>query len=63
MWTILTFAKSPDTKPGNLAGHRFTRPEGLVQWESMLVIDTPPGTNAKWFSQGRVPNEINSCDR
>ena len=35
MWTVLAFAKSPRTKPGDCAGHRITRPEGLVQCESM----------------------------
>ena len=38
MWTILAFAKSLGTKPGDLAGHRFTRPKSPVQCESMLVI-------------------------
>ena len=29
---------SPGTKSGDLTGHRFTRPERLVQCESMVVI-------------------------
>ena len=36
MSTLLAFAKSPGTKPGDLAGHRFTRPKDLVQCESMF---------------------------
>ena len=31
--------------PGDLAGHRFTRPEGLVQYEyEWMLIVWPPGT-------------------
>ena len=37
--------------PGDLADHRFTRPEGLVQCESMLVIVWPPSTYAMWPSK------------
>ena len=28
MWTTLAFGKSPGMKPGDIASHRFTRPEG-----------------------------------
>ena len=38
MWTMLTFAKSPGTKTGDFASHRFTRPGGLGQCESMLSL-------------------------
>ena len=47
MRTMLAFAKSPGIMLGDLAGHRFTEPEGLVQCESMLVIDTPPSAQAQ----------------
>ena len=40
MYTMQAFAKSPATKPGNLPGHRLTRPKDLVQCESMLVINS-----------------------
>ena len=43
--------------PGNLAGHRLTRPGGTVQCESMLVIDTPPSMYTRWPNQGREPKE------
>ena len=45
--TMLAFAKFPCTKPDNLASHRFTRPEGLVQCESILFIVWPLGTCAR----------------
>ena len=35
---MLAFTKSLGTKPGDLAAHRFTKPEGLEQRESMLFI-------------------------
>ena len=34
----INFVKSPGTKPGDLAGHRFPKPENLEQCEFMLVI-------------------------
>ena len=37
---MLVFAKSLCTKPGDLDGYRFTRPKGLVQCESILVMDS-----------------------
>ena len=43
--------------PGDLAGHRFTRPEGLVQYESMLVIDTPPQLYTRYPNQSQVLSE------
>ena len=33
-----TFAKFPSMKPGDLVGHRFARPKGLMHCEFMLVI-------------------------
>ena len=38
----------PAYVPGDLADHRFTRPERPVQYESMLVLVGPTGTNARW---------------
>ena len=58
MWAMLAFAKSPGTKPGDLAGHKFTRPGGPVQWESMLVIVWPTGTYVTWPS-ARPEQKIN----
>ena len=40
--------------PGDLAGYIFTKPEGLVKYESMLVIETPPSMNARQPSQSQV---------
>ena len=48
-WTMLALAKSPGTKSGNLAGHRFTWPEGRVQCESLLVIKS---THPAWILDG-----------
>ena len=43
MWTLIVFAKSPSTKPNDLVGHRFSRPEGLLQWEFMFInVCHPP---------------------
>ena len=42
MWTMLAFAKPRGTKLDDIAGQKFTGPEGLVQWESMFVIVWPP---------------------
>ena len=39
MWTI---AKSPGKKSGDLADHRFTGPESLVQCEPMLAFVKSP---------------------
>ena len=36
--TILVFAKSPDTMPGDLAGHRFPRLKGQVQCLSFFGL-------------------------
>ena len=57
MYTMLAVAKFPGTKPGDLAGHRFTGPRSPVQCESMLVIDTQPGKYASRPSWGWVPSE------
>ena len=38
MGTMLAFAKSPDTKTGDPISHIFTRPEGQVWCESLLII-------------------------
>ena len=50
MWTILAFAKSPSTKPDDLAGHGFTIPRGPVKCDSMLVmfysLEPIPGSRA-----------------
>ena len=46
MSTMLNFAKSPCTKPGYLAGHRFTRPEWQVQFESIQAFSKSPCTNS-----------------
>ena len=54
IWTILAFSNSPGTEPGDLAGHRFTSPEGLVQCESLLVIGILPTTYGKQPSRGVV---------
>ena len=35
---ILVIVKTPGMKPGDLAGHRFTRSEGLMQCKSILVL-------------------------
>ena len=35
MWTMLVIVKYPGTKPGDLAGQIFTRPDDLVQCESI----------------------------
>ena len=43
--------------PGDIAGHRLTRPEGLVQCDSMLVIATFQGMSARWPSRGHVLSE------
>ena len=56
IWTMLAFAKSPGTKPGDLAGKRFTRPGGPVQFESMFVIDIPPGMYVRWPSLAGKPS-------
>ena len=40
MWTMLAFAKSPGTNPGDLAGHSLTKPEGLAL--CLLLILRPP---------------------
>ena len=53
MWIMLVFAKSPDIKPGDLAGHRFTRLRGPVLCESM--IDTLPGIYAWWPAKAGYP--------
>ena len=42
MGSMLCIVKSLGTRPGDLAGHRFTRPEGLVQCESILAIVCHP---------------------
>ena len=55
MWTMLTFAKSPGTKPGDIPSNRFTRPRDPC--ESALVIDTPSGTYACGASWGWIPSE------
>ena len=41
-WTIVAFAKSPAMKPGDLTGHRFTRPDGqeLCLW---MILRPPEG--------------------
>ena len=57
MWTMPAFSKSPSTMPGDLAGDRLTRPEGLLKCESILVISTPPGTYVKHPSLGCVSSE------
>ena len=41
----------PARMPGDLAGHRFTRPGTQVQCESMLVIVWLPGMYARWPEQ------------
>ena len=43
--------------PGDLAGHRFTRPECLMQCETMLVIATWQGTYARRPNRGRIPSK------
>ena len=53
---MLVIVKSPGKKLGDLADYRFIRPEGLVQCESMLVIDTLTDTNAWWRNRSRVPS-------
>ena len=56
---MLAFAKSPGMKPGDLAGHRFTRPESLVQCESMLIIVWPPSMYVRW-PDARLEQQINA---
>ena len=46
---MLAFAKSPGTKPGDLAGHRFIRSEGLEQCESMFIIFWSPSIYIRWL--------------
>ena len=48
--TMPVIVRSPGTKPGDFAGHRFTWPGGLVQCLSFL----PHGTNA--WCLGKTPN-------
>ena len=48
MCTIRAFARSSATKPGGLAGHRFTTPEGFVQCETIVVIVWLPDIYTKW---------------
>ena len=38
----------PARKPGDLAGHWFTKPYGFVKCESMFGFDWPPGTYTGW---------------
>ena len=57
--TMLAFFKSPRTKPGYLAGHKFTWTEGLVQWESILIIVWPPGTYTR-VPDARPEQQINA---
>ena len=54
MWTILAFAESLGTKLGDLAGHKFTKPESLVQCESMLVIVWLSSMNARLPSARQI---------
>ena len=54
---MLAFTKSPGTKPGDIAGHRFTGPGGLAHCKSMFVW--PPSTYAKWPST-RPEQQINA---
>ena len=45
---VVAFAMSPSTKTGDLAGHRLTRPWGLMQCESISFIVGLPGKNARY---------------
>ena len=55
IWIMLALAKFPDTKPGDLAWHRFSKPKSQMQCESLLVINSgriPSGPRKIWKEAG-----------
>ena len=59
MWTMQAF-QSPGTKPGDLAGHGLTRPEGLVLCLSLIFrqLERDPGGEAGHSASSRFVDLI-----
>ena len=60
-FTMLVIVKSSATKPGDFAGHKFTRPEGLVQCESILqnICELKKNKPCLWVAvPGKIFNSV-----